>query len=172
LKKRTRARELALQFLYQNDLVSNPVEESDDFLRSEERDVETRRFAKRLIVGTLEHRAEIDEMIQGVAQNWNISRMAVVDRNVLRLATHELLHCTDIPPKVAINEAIEIGKRYSTQNSGAFINGILDKIMNRKGGAASASSADAETELDEDVDSAEDPGSSNNSPRSGSEDTP
>jgi transcription antitermination factor NusB len=131
LKKRTRARELALQFLYQNDLVSQPVGESDAFLRSEERDVETRRFAKRLIAGTVANKEEIDRVIQEVAQNWNISRMAVVDRNVLRLATHELLHCRDIPPKVAINEAIEIGKRYSTQNSGAFINGILDKIMNK-----------------------------------------
>ncbi len=107
------------------------IYKGEEFLREEERDVETRRFSKRLVVGTMEHRAEIDTVIQGVAQNWNISRMAVVDRNVLRLATHELLHCSDIPPKVAINEAIEIGKRYSTQNSGAFINGILDKIMNR-----------------------------------------
>ena len=69
-------------------------------------------------------------MISEVTQNWAIARMAVVDRNVLRLATHELLHRDDIPPKVSINEAIEIGKRYSTTNSGAFINGILDKIMN------------------------------------------
>ena len=131
MKKRTRARELALQFLYQADLVGKQPSEIDDFLRDEERDAETRQFAHRLIEGTLESRDEINEMIQDVAQNWNISRMAVVDRNVLRLATHELLHCEDIPPKVAINEAIEIGKRYSTQNSGAFINGILDKIMNR-----------------------------------------
>jgi N utilization substance protein B len=70
-------------------------------------------------------------VIQSVAQNWEISRMAVIDRNVLRMATFELLHCRDIPPKVAINEAIEIGKRFSTQNSGAFINGILDKIKSR-----------------------------------------
>lgn len=131
MKKRTRARELALQFLYQADLVQKPLEESDDFLREEERDPETRKFAQRLIQGTLEGRDEIDDVIQKVAQNWNISRMAVVDRNVLRLATYELLNCQDIPPKVAINEAIEIGKRYSTQNSGAFINGILDRIMNR-----------------------------------------
>ncbi|MCA8980310.1 MAG: transcription antitermination factor NusB [Planctomycetes bacterium] len=141
MKKRTRARELALQFLYQHDLVSMPVEKADDFLREEEKDVETRRFAKRLLEGTLEHQTELDEVIQSVAQNWNISRMAVIDRNVLRLATHELLHCTDIPPKVAINEAIEIGKRYSTQNSGAFINGILDKIMNRTAGKAKSGAA-------------------------------
>jgi N utilization substance protein B len=131
VKKRTRARELALQFLYQADLIKKTSAEADDFLREEERDPETRRFAQRLIEGVLENREEVDQVIQDVAQNWNISRMAVVDRNVLRLATHELLHCQDIPPKVAINEAIEIGKRFSTQNSGAFINGILDRIMNR-----------------------------------------
>jgi transcription antitermination factor NusB len=132
VKKRTRARELALQFLYQLDLRGEDFfSEAKGFVLAEERDVETSRFALRLVEGTHEHQAEIDTTIQAVAQNWNISRMAVVDRNVLRLATYELLHCQDIPPKVAINEAIELGKRYSTSNSGAFINGILDKIMNR-----------------------------------------
>ena len=133
MKKRTRAREIALQFLYQLDLRGKDLlDEARGFIRGEERDAETARFALRLVQGTFENKEEIDRTIQGVAQNWNISRMAVVDRNVLRLATYELLHCGDIPPKVAINEAIELGKRYSTQNSGAFINGILDKIMNRK----------------------------------------
>ena len=149
MKKRTRARELALQFLYQSDLVGKPLDEVDDFLREEERDVETRRFAQRLIVGTLEFRDAIDEVIQNVAQNWSISRMAVIDRNVLRLATYELMHCQDIPPKVAINEAIEIGKRYSTQNSGAFINGILDKIMNRpEEGAKVETETDSEAKVE------------------------
>ena len=146
MKKRTRARELALQFLYQLDLRGDELlPEARDFIRSEEKDVEVSRFAQRLVEGTFEHRVEIDTMIQGVAQNWNISRMAVVDRNVLRLAAFELLHCNDIPPKVAINEAIELGKRYSTSNSGAFINGILDKIMNRalEGGATDGASASA-----------------------------
>jgi len=133
MKKRTRAREIALQFLYQLDLRGEDLlEEARSFIRGEERDAETARFALRLVQGAFDHRSEIDKTIQAVAQNWNISRMAVVDRNVLRLATYELLHCEDIPPKVAINEAIELGKRYSTQNSGAFINGILDKIMNKK----------------------------------------
>ena len=132
MKKRTRSRELALQFLYQLDLRGDELlPEAKDFIRSEERDAETVKFALRLVEGTFEHWEELHRAIQAVAQNWNISRMAVVDRNVLRLATHELLHCHDVPPKVAINEAIELGKRYSTQNSGAFINGILDKIMNR-----------------------------------------
>lgn len=147
MKKRTRSRELALQFLYQLDLRGDDLlAEAKDFLRNEERDAETQRFALRLVEGTFEHWDEIDKTIQGVAQNWNIARMAVVDRNVLRLATYELLHCKDIPPKVAINEAIELGKRYSTSNSGGFINGILDKIMNRAkppvvAGASSTNSA-------------------------------
>ncbi len=148
MKKRTRARELALQFLYQVDIVERPVAELDGFLRDEERDAQTRKFAKRIVEGTLAAREEIDEVIQGVAQNWNISRMAVVDRNVLRLATFELLKCEDIPPKVAINEAIEIGKRFSTQNSGAFINGILDRIMNRSIQEAQADSAPATDEVE------------------------
>lgn len=130
MKKRSRARELALQFLYQADLVGSAPEEAEGFLREEERDLETRGFARRLVDGVGENASAIDERIQAVAQNWNISRMAVLDRNILRLGVHELLYCPDIPPKVAINEAIEMGKRFSTQNSGAFINGILDKIMN------------------------------------------
>ncbi len=129
MKKRSRGRELALQFLYQLDL-RGPVlvEEADEFLSSQESDREARTFALKLILGTHENVDEINTAIQGVAQNWDIARMAVIDRNVLRLAAYELLHCPDIPRKVAINEAIELGKRYSTQNSGAFINGILDKI--------------------------------------------
>ena len=133
MKKRTKARELALQYLYQLDLCGPELApRALDFIHGEEGDDETRRFAMRLIEGMLDNRAEIDRTVQAVAQNWNLARMAVIDRNVLRLATYELLHCPDIPPKVAINEALELGKRYSTQNSGAFINGILDKIMNRK----------------------------------------
>ena len=133
MKKRTRARELALQFLYQIDVLQDGViDELDAFLRQEERDAETCRFARRITLGTHERREALDEIIQGVAQNWQIRRMAVIDRNVLRLATYELLYCDDIPPKVAINEAIELGKRFSTANSGAFVNGILDKIKSQR----------------------------------------
>lgn len=133
MKKRSRGRELALQFLYQRDLRGPELQdEIVAFLKEEESDAEARKFASKLVEGTVEHLDSINEKIQSVAQNWDISRMAVIDRNVLRLATFELLHCRgDIPPKVAINEAIELGKRYSTQNSGAFINGILDKIKSR-----------------------------------------
>ena len=132
MKKRTRSRELALQFLYQLDLRGDDLlPEAKDFLRNEERDAETQRFALRLVEGTFEHWDEIDKTIQGVAQNWNIARMAVVDRNVLRLATYELLHCKDIPPKVAINEAVDLAKKYSSKNSSAFVNGILDRVRER-----------------------------------------
>ena len=149
MKKRSRGRELALQVLYQVDLRGDAaLEESEDFLNEEEQDREARAFAYKLVRGTREHVAEIDRVIQGVAQNWEISRMAAVDRNVLRLATYEMLHCRDIPPKVAINEAIELGKRYSTQNSGAFINGILDKIKSRFADVAAAAAATESTSVD------------------------
>ncbi|MCA9000475.1 MAG: transcription antitermination factor NusB [Planctomycetes bacterium] len=133
IKKRTRARELCLQFLYQVDLVGESIlDDVDEFLRGEETDRDTRTYAREMILGTAKNRERIDQEIQGVAQNWEIHRMAVIDRNVLRLATYELLLRDDIPPKVAINEAIELGKRFSTSNSGSFINGILDKIKNRR----------------------------------------
>ncbi len=139
MKKRTRARELALQFLYQFDLRGEEfLEEMRSFLRGAEGDKGTREFAQELIEGTTENLEEINDLIRRVAQNWDIERMAVIDRNVLRMATFELLHCPDIPPKVSINEAIELGKRYSTQNSGGFINGVLDKIKDRSPGEEEA----------------------------------
>ncbi|QDV06481.1 hypothetical protein Poly30_19910 [Planctomycetes bacterium Poly30] len=132
MKKRTRSRELALQFLYQVDLLgADKMSDLTEFLREEGGDPETAQYARVLIEGTHDSVSEIDAEIQAVAQNWQIERMAVIDRNVLRIAAFELLHCDEIPPKVAINEGIELGKRFSTQNSGAFINGILDKIKNR-----------------------------------------
>ncbi len=134
MKKRTRSRELALQFLYQLDLCGpEALTGLKAFVESEERDRSTADFARSLVMGVVEDREAIDERIRSVAHNWDIARMAVIDRNVLRLATYELVHCPDIPPKVSINEAIELGKRFSTQNSGGFINGILDKIKERFG---------------------------------------
>lgn len=153
MKRRTRSRELALQFLYQLDLLGDSMrKEADAFVHAEEGDHEAARFALALIDGVHSRKAEIDGVIQSVAQNWNISRMAVVDRNVLRLATWELLYCDEVPPKVAVNEAIELGKRFSTQNSGAFVNGILDKIMNsRRGLSARGDEAAAAATLDEEL---------------------
>lgn len=100
----------------------------DAFLADASEDLETRGFAKRLISGARRVMAETDVTLRSVTRNWDLKRMAAIDRNILRMAIFELLHCPDIPPKVAINEAIELGKKYSTANSGAFINGILDRV--------------------------------------------
>lgn len=146
MRRRTRAREAAVQFLYQIDLREGEATgglaavasdswkaELEAFLADAIRDgllpdEDSRDFARRLVEGTSSRCGEIDTLLRSVARNWDLRRMAVVDRNVLRMAVYELLHCTDIPPKVTINEAIEIGKKFSTANSGAFINGILDRI--------------------------------------------
>jgi len=148
VKKRSRGRELALQFLYQVDLRGTDVlDDLHGFLRDEESDADTARFAESLVRGTVGKQSEVDAMIQSVAQNWKLERMAAIDRNVLRLGAYEMLFVPDVPPKVSINEAIELGKRYSTQNSGGFINGILDKIRERywepRFGAASSGGATA-----------------------------
>ena len=125
MRRRTRARELAIQFLYQLDLRGEEVmEDLPAFLESTTKDREVMEFALRLVIGTKELRPEIDE----VARNWKLRRMATLDRNILRMAIFELLYCDDIPPKVSINEAIDLGKKFSTANSGAFINGILDRV--------------------------------------------
>jgi transcription antitermination factor NusB len=129
IKRRTRARQVALQFLYQLDLRGpQQIEELDAFLRETETDRETVVFARRVVRGVHEHQTKIDQILGGVAKNWQVHRMAVVDRNVLRIGAYELLHAGDVPPKVSINEAIELGKRFSTASSGSFVNGILDKV--------------------------------------------
>ena len=129
MRRRTKARELAVQFLYQLDLRSGETtDDIDEFLELEPTEPEVQSFAKRLAIGAHDHREETDLCLKSVAQNWGLNRMATIDRNVLRMAVFELLFCPDIPPKVTINEAIEIGKKFSTANSGAFINGILDRV--------------------------------------------
>lgn len=92
----------------------------------------TKKFAETLVWGVLEHKGEIDKLISEAAENWRIDRMNAVDRNVLRIAIFELLYLPDIPPQVSIDEAIELGKRFGTEESGAFINGILDRIAREK----------------------------------------
>lgn len=152
--KRREARERAVQFLFQHDL--SPPEDLDRALEefwqtqraaaiAEEKgpatwgqsvelpppsvaEAETRLFADPLIRGTLEHRDAIDEQIKQHVKNWELHRIAAVDRNVLRLAIYEMLHREDIPPVVSINEAVDIAKKFSTHESGKFVNGILDKI--------------------------------------------
>jgi N utilization substance protein B len=126
---RTRSREIALQVLYSCDHETAPEQRLwEGTLADVECSPEVRAFARELITGVLSDRGHIDTLIAGAADNWELSRLAAVDRNVLRLAVHELLARQDIPAKVSINEAIELGKRFSTAQSGAFINGLLDRI--------------------------------------------
>ena len=129
---RRKARELALQMLYQHDLSGNApdaiVGTFEDLQKSK---ANTRDFAVRIFQGTLEHLAEIDQMIVAQADNWRIERMAVVDRNIIRMSVYEFLHETDTPKLVIIDEAIEIAKKFGTQKSSQFINGILDGILKR-----------------------------------------
>jgi transcription antitermination protein NusB len=133
MRVRTRARELALQFLFEHDFHGAGHEvEAEAFLRralegrSGAREAEA--YALALIRGVLAHKEHIDELLQAAARNWDLERMAAVDRNALRIGCYELLYAPEIPMKVAINEAIELGKRFSTEASGAFINGLLDRI--------------------------------------------
>jgi transcription antitermination factor NusB len=135
MRKRTQGRELALQLLYQLDLRGDDVlGEVDSYLEGGSGgDPEVRAFAGELIHGYLDRRVEIDRRIEEVARNWQLRRMAAIDRNILRLGAYELLYRNDIPPLVAINEAIEIAKKYSTKNSGPFVNGILDNIRMKSG---------------------------------------
>ncbi len=152
--KRREARERAIQFLFQYDL--NPPEDLkaalEQFWESQRpaaiaedkgaatwgeraelppptaEEAAVRLFAEPLIRGALEHRDEADEVIKKHAKNWELHRIAAVDRNILRLAIYEMLHREDIPPVVSINEAVDIAKKFSTQDSGKFVNGILDKV--------------------------------------------
>ena len=128
--KRRKAREVALQFLYQLDLrgEADPAPSSEEFWSRHPVDPEVRVFCEVLVRGTMLHRQKIDELITQYALHWDLERMAVVDRNILRAGIFELLWTTDVPPKVAINEAIEVSKKFGMEESSGFVNGILDRI--------------------------------------------
>jgi N utilization substance protein B len=126
---RRQARELAMQALFSMDMSCSFSKQAlSDYCTCFQPDKRTLPFFKRLVVGVFEHKKDLDSIIEGYSNNWKMRRMACVDRNVLRLAVFELLYCPDIPAKVSINEAIDIGKKYGSTESGAFINGILDSI--------------------------------------------
>jgi len=127
--KRTKARERALQALYQIDVAAEGIDDAlSRFWRSfEPVEREVMALAEGLVRGVAAHRRAIDETIERISTNWRLDRMGKVDRNVLRLAVYELLR-TDVPVKVAINEAIELGKKYGSESSGAFVNGVLDRV--------------------------------------------
>lgn len=127
--KRRSSRVLALQALYDWDINDdNPMPRFDMFCANFKPSKKAKPFLVSLIEGVHENKQTIDTMIERFSNNWRLSRMSCVDRNILRIAVYELLFCNDIPAKVTINEAIDIGKIYGTEESGAFINGILDSI--------------------------------------------
>jgi N utilization substance protein B len=129
---RRKARELALQMLFQYDMSGNPPDQIlETFEELQKSKPNTREFATKIFRGTVDHVAAIDEMIQIQAENWRLSRMSTVDRNIIRMSVYEFLHETDTPKLVIIDEAIEIAKKYGAQKSGQFINGILDGILKR-----------------------------------------
>ena len=127
--KRRRARELAIQVLFHLEFVSqDPSEEFDRVCEHFGFSPSLKPFSKQLVLGVSEHRKLIDRLIRKSSKNWRLERMSHVDRNILRLGVYELLYQKDIPHKVTIDEAVELGKKYGTEESGSFINGILDNI--------------------------------------------
>jgi N utilization substance protein B len=126
---RRQGREAALQILYLKDVSQGALDNVPEAVWSEKPlDDKIRKFAGHLSQGALAHQNDIDALIIKYAENWEMSRMAAIDRGILRLAAYELLHETDTPINVIINEALEIAKKYSTSESSKFVNGILDKI--------------------------------------------
>jgi len=137
MRKRTLAREFALQVLYQLDITRDaPGAALDNFWSTHsESDIEEelKGFTCRLVTGVISHLDEVDKKISKYAQNWQLERMAVVDRNIMRMGCFELIYCADIPSKVSINEAVELAKKFSGIDSGKFVNAILDKVKLEQG---------------------------------------
>ncbi len=128
--KRRKAREYALQLLFQIDFTNKQIDlkELEEFWSDKKEKRDVRGFTEDLVKGTLERINEIDRMIEKVTENWLLKRMAAVDRNILRFAAYEILYRRDIPSAVTINEAIEIAKKYSSIESASFLNGVLDRL--------------------------------------------
>ncbi len=127
--KRRKGRAFALMILYELEFRPGDAERVlKEFWQDHPAQPEVQAFADGLVRGTLEHGLELDQLVAANAAHWSLARIAPVERNILRLAAYELLHRHDIPEKVAINEAIELAKLYGSQESGAFVNGILDQI--------------------------------------------
>lgn len=127
---RRRGREITLQILYQIDVTAVSPDAALEMFKTNFRVKEdSLAFAADLVRGICAHRTEIDSLIELRSEHWKMSRMNITDRNILRLAVYELIYREDIPAKVSLNEAIDLGKKFGTEESGAFINGILDKIF-------------------------------------------
>ena len=136
MRRRTRAREFALQILYQTDISHDACDTAlDSFWQAHADETvasELKSFTTELVRGVAQNLKVIDKKISSFATNWQLERMAVVDRNILRMGCFELLFRDDIPPKVSINEAVELAKKYSDPEAGKFVNAILDKIRLQK----------------------------------------
>ncbi len=132
MRKRSQAREFAIQVLYRMDVTQDPADTCLanfwDFQSEDPVEDSIKIFTEELVKGVSEKLSELDEKISAFAANWQVKRMPVVDRNILRLGSFELIYRADIPPKVSINEAVELAKKYSGEDSGKFINAILDKV--------------------------------------------
>lgn len=128
--RRRKAREIALQFLYQLDVrgADDAAPYEAEFWAGQSVGADTGNYARTLVAGTTANRERIDEVLSQVTEHWELDRMAVVDRNILRLAVYELLWESDVPPKVAITEALEVAKKFGTGESSRFINGVLDRV--------------------------------------------
>lgn len=128
--KRRKAREYALQILFQIDFISGNVgdESFERFWSDKKESADVKKFTEELVRGTISKLDEIDLIIERATESWPLKRMATVDRNILRFATYEILYRKDIPPAVTINEAVEIAKKFSGAESAPFINGILDRL--------------------------------------------
>jgi len=126
---RREGREAAVQFLYQRDLnVGANAQTMEEFWELRPAAKKVREFGMAIAEGVLAHQGDIDERIRQAASNYDLHRIAAVDRNILRIGIYEMLYCPEVPPVVSINEAIEIAKRFGSEESGRFVNGILDRI--------------------------------------------
>jgi N utilization substance protein B len=130
LYKRRITREKVLQALYAYELSQEPITTIvENILGELRKDAQAFEFAKEILYKTIQHQVAVDKKIRAKVDNWEFSRIAIIDRLVLRMGISELMYCPDIPPKVTINEAIEIAKEFSTEKSGKFVNGVLDAIL-------------------------------------------
>jgi len=130
--KRRKSRELALQVLYQIDIDDGDAEEKFNlFWQHFDHSDELKEFSHRIVKGVCQRKGEIDSLIEKHSEHWRLQRMTIVDRNVLRSAVFELMCCPDIPTKVILNEAVELGKKFGSGKTGPFINGILDKVSHQ-----------------------------------------
>lgn len=130
MSSRRSAREWVVQFLFQNDFNPGNIEQAlPEFWKGKSPDLKSKQFVEDLIRGVIASLKQIDALIQSYAEHWEIKRMNAVDRNIIRMALYEMLFRPDIPPIVSINEAVDIAKRYSSMESGKFVNGILDRAL-------------------------------------------